>query len=761
MPFGLFKRRRIAVASLILRAHHPGRNDAVKILNAILKSVPGLLGAILLVAAPAFAKKPAPNTSRCQLGNGIQHVFYVQFDNLHFLRDNPNVPSDLEQMPNLLNFLKQNGTLDVNHHTVLISHTDNDIVTSITGVYSDRNGAAVSNSFGVFAGSPAGKFISFPATFNYWTDKVNNVSSASNDTTPVMVTLGGKTMPAPWVPFTRAGCDVGAYSLANVEFESATAKLSGKTVLEDVLSLYGPTSSQVMESFNQQVADFQGVAVHCAQNSPICTTANNALPDMLKDEPGGYNGFNGLFGAKYAAPAVGLPGGFKDLDGNVIVNADSGLVGFSGFDPTASQTLGALAEMQEAGIPVTWAYIADAHDDHVNGVPFGPGEAGYVAQLKAYDKAFGQFFTRLANDGINQSNTLFVFTADEGDHFVGSAPTNTCDGVTTPCLYPKDPTTTEELIGEIDADLNDLVTMIDPTAAAFSEHEDDAPTIYIHGDPTAANFDPASPDSLARGLEQAMAGLTIPDPYLGGTPVSALAAMADPVEEKLLHMVTADPLRTPNFTFFGDPDFFFDFSAQPTFFCADVPIDMNFVCIDNGFAWNHGDIQPEIGTTWLGFVGPGVKQLGQTNAFFSDHTDQRPTMLALTGLKDDYTDDGRVLVEAIDKSVLPSSLKAHNATLLSLGAVYKQINSPFGQVAMDSLKVSTFALSSTDANTYLTLEQEIQGWTTTRDAIAGQMKAMLEGAAFGGQALDEKQAKSLISQAQTLSRQVSSAAASL
>jgi hypothetical protein len=61
----------------------------------------------------------------------------------------------------------------------------------------------------------------------------------------------------------------------------------------------------------------------------------------------------------------------------------------------------------------------------------------------------------------------------------------------------------------------------------------------------------------------------------------------------------------------------------------------------------------------------------------------------------------------------------------------------------------------------LTLEQEIQGWTTTRDAIAGQMKAMLEGAAFGGQAIDEKQAKSLISQAQTLTNQVSSAAASL
>src|ERR1700724_3508836 len=50
---------------------------------------------------------------------------------------------------------------------------------------------------------------------------------------------------------------------------------------------------------------------------------------------------------------------------------------------------------------------------------FGPGEAGYVKQLQAYDKAFGQFFARLAQDGITKQNTLFVVTADENDHFIG------------------------------------------------------------------------------------------------------------------------------------------------------------------------------------------------------------------------------------------------------------------------------------------------------------------------------------------------------
>src|SRR2546421_12538599 len=37
------------------------------------------------VAAPA-----------CNLGNGVQHVVEITFDNVHFFRDNPDVPSDLE-----------------------------------------------------------------------------------------------------------------------------------------------------------------------------------------------------------------------------------------------------------------------------------------------------------------------------------------------------------------------------------------------------------------------------------------------------------------------------------------------------------------------------------------------------------------------------------------------------------------------------------------------------------------------------------------
>ena len=121
-------------------------------------SVLGALVACLVVAGLAGAAQQTRASSSaaavtgCQLGDKgkIKHVIYVQFDNVHFLRDNPNVPSDIEQMPHLLNFIKDNGTLDTNDHTVLISHTGGGILSSLTGLYPDRHGQAVSNSYGFF-----------------------------------------------------------------------------------------------------------------------------------------------------------------------------------------------------------------------------------------------------------------------------------------------------------------------------------------------------------------------------------------------------------------------------------------------------------------------------------------------------------------------------------------------------------------------------------------------------------------------------------
>src|SRR5262249_50264997 len=154
---------------------------------------------------------------------------------------------------------------------------------------------------------------------------------------------------------------------------------------------------------------------------------------------GGYTGFNALYGNFHVQPVISPSGPVKDLDGNVIQTAQ-GNVGFPNtFNPLATPSLGYAATMLEAGVPVIYVSVSDAHDAH-SGPPraYGPGEAPYVARLASYDAAFGKFFARLAANGINKSNTLFVVTADENDHFAGGPPTpSNCDGLTTPCTYDK------------------------------------------------------------------------------------------------------------------------------------------------------------------------------------------------------------------------------------------------------------------------------------------------------------------------------------
>jgi hypothetical protein len=212
--------------------------------------------------------------------------------------------------------------------------------------------------------------------------------------------------------------------------------------------------------------------------------------------------------------------------------------------------------------------------------------------------------------------------------------------------------------------------------------------------------------------------------------------------------VTVDPQRTPTLVMFANADYFF-FRGGPT--CAPISAQTPAACLsqNSAFAWQHGGFQPEIVTTWLGMVGPGIRNLGQTDEIWSDHTDVRPTILSLLGLKDDYAGDGRVMVEAIKAHALPRSLRAHSETLAELGAVYKQINAPVGELGRATLRLSTKALEGDDA-TYTRIENQLIALTSARNAIAGQMITMLNAAAFDGAALNEEQARSLIQQGENL-----------
>ena len=76
-----------------------------------------------------------------------------------------------------------------------------------------------------------------------------------------------------------------------------------------------------------------------------------------------------------------------------------------------------------------------------------------------------------------------------------------------------------------------------------------------------------------------------------------------------------------------------------------------------------------------------------------------------------------------------------------------------GQFGLDTLAISTRALKSgspSHDSQYTLLENQLTGFNTQRNRIAGQMATMLENATFNHQAINEQQARSLIAQADVL-----------
>ncbi len=810
------------------------------------------VGAVMALSAGSAAA-----ATGCQLGPGgsIKHVIVVQFDNVHLVRDNPNVPSDIEQIPALYNFMKDNGTLLANDHTVLISHTSDGILSTETGLYPDEFGGGVANTF-PYLNPSAKSGTSTTSLFTYWTDPTN----ATSDPLYTLIhanngSATGVNTPAPWVAFTRAGCDFAGVGSADMEFENDTSDLKNVYGANSTQSQFGNWSyNTAYDQYNDPGSnlgetDYEGLAIHCSlRNSEmggICSSGNGGEPDTLPSEPGGYSGYNALFGAININPFLtgkqdqALPAGFNvctpphggssppctpppsgnwaappvydvfapnatntgphpapvnnlEASGGSYPNYNSGppqsyqpgvtstsqildetgSPGFPGFDGMeANNALGYTAALQEAGVPVTYTYISDVHDDQYytnHGNAFGPGEAGHEAQLREYNAAFTAFFRRLARDGITKRNTLFLATVDEGDHYDGSAPLNPgCNGVTTPCDYDTaeaggaaygTPGYTRN-VGEVDTSLPDLLKKEYNNTTFYGLDFDDAPALIV---PNQTNPQggtrPGPNDPTVRTLERDISGATEYNP-ITGTTVPITVNMADETEETILHMVNSDPNREPTLTLFGDPSFYFQSSCD-----TGASSDPGCPIQNNGFAWNHGDIQPEIATTWQGWVGPGIKNLGETSSIWTDHTDARPTMMTVLGLHDDYSWDGAAIAQIIGsthsgwdwwgggQSALPWTIRVNERGYEELTAAYQQLDAPFGEFGLNTLDADTSALASNTAQdaTYTKTTSQLQTCESKRTSLVGQIQSVLQAAESGRAPVSSWQAFYLVGEADRL-----------
>jgi hypothetical protein len=325
--------------------------------------------------------------------------------------------------------------------------------------------------------------------------------------------------------------------------------------------VFGPTSPEAAQLAadgsrfkDAESNDYIGLSLHCGQGpqSSVCANAQavrfgqpapspTAVPDVLPDEPGGYSGFQALHGHRYVAPVLGAgtpnlsrngyqvtngSGNLVDLSGNEIQGPFLHTPGFPGFGGiTAAQTLAYVADLQETGTPITYGYISDLHaNNHPgpspactsppaprSGFALGPGDPCYKANAAQYDAAFDTFFQRLAAGGITPANTLFVFTADEGDHFaganVGRAIEPTCTGMpsttSSACSYPAGQ------IGELNSNITGLLNQQKGDTTPSTLQNDSAPQFYVTGRPGVT-------DTATRSLERNVADLKANNPYTTG-----------------------------------------------------------------------------------------------------------------------------------------------------------------------------------------------------------------------------------------------------
>jgi hypothetical protein len=229
------------------------------------------------------------------------------------------------------------------------------------------------------------------------------------------------------------------------------------------------------------------------------------------------------------------------------------------------------------------------------------------------------------------------------------------------------------------------------------------------------------------------------DPYTGVNAETIVNYQAGALEQRALHMQTADPLRTPTYSLFPKPDYYFSTSGPN-------------VSINSGFAYNHGYYSPNIDVTWSALVGPGVAAHGvdgpqpvdgnqphdpnstatvpqaSTVGTWVEETDLRPTLMYLTGLHEDYQTDGRVISQVLQST--PSALRWTE----QLGMAYQQLNSSVGAFATYTLIADSKALasgSSTSDTTYAHEQRALSVLVNQRDALATQIKATLAAAANG------------------------------
>ena len=191
---------------------------------------------------------------------------------------------------------------------------------------------------------------------------------------------------------------------------------------------------------------------------------------------------------------------------------------------------------------------------------------------------------------------------------------------------------------------------------------DTAPTFYLTGQPGGRATSSCARSSVTSATSSSL------DPYVVRRPgtVPLTVNLADPVEEQTLHMINADQNRTPTFTMFAQSGLLLPDCQSVLRRC-----DLRERRVRVEPRRHPAGDREHVGRDGRAGRRPERRRLDDLDR---SHDTSGRRCLSLVGLKDDYTDDGHVIVQALDRRALPRALQG--STIAQLEDAYKQVNAP-------------------------------------------------------------------------------------
>jgi len=225
----------------------------------------------------------------------IQHIIYVQFDNTHFRRDNPNVPR-ISADASLAQLHYGNGVLMRTTTPCDLAYRDG-YLTSAHGVYRTE------------WGSPCRKLPLLSDRWHdpnrpsrrLWTAPLFAPGRQHTDTTPEMINENGKVARRHGCHSRRAGCDFGAGCDREHILEN--------TVI-DIRTVFGagpPRPAEVVANPGQAFADFVGIAC-IARRTQLSARPRTTPPTSALTSPEAVTVASWSLRGKYVNPTSSSSG---------------------------------------------------------------------------------------------------------------------------------------------------------------------------------------------------------------------------------------------------------------------------------------------------------------------------------------------------------------------------------------------------------------------------------------------------------------------